>query len=385
MKAAAVAYTPIPFTQLAGWDQDDHLAAFKCFLMSCERVLAAARERTAADKAPPPPPALVSACNAAAAMPAASRTKASARKFFELHFTPNAIEHKGPAGLLTGYYEPLLQGSRTPQGVYQTPVYRRPTDLVNLVDETQRGVKASALTHARKTDKGTSPYATRAEIDQGALKGKNLELLYLADPVDVFFMQIQGSGRIKLTDGSTVRVHYDGKNGHPYTSIGRYLIEKGILAADKMSMEALSRWLKADLERAKKVMWQNSSYVFFRELGGAEAGAPRGAMNAPLTPGRTLAVDPGYHALGTPIYLQASGLSHVNRNGTFNRLMIAQDVGSAIRGPERGDIYFGSGDAAGRLAGVTKHPGKFVVLLPNAAPVRAEAGPPAAAPSKARQ
>jgi membrane-bound lytic murein transglycosylase A len=376
MQAAAVSYAPITYAQLPGWEQDDHLAAFKAFAKSCERVLVWARERTTADKVPPPPPGLITACSAALAMPTRGLTKAAARAFFEEKFTPNSIVHKGPPGLLTGYYEPLLQGSRTPQGIYQTPIYKRPADLVTLVDERMRASKPASLTHARQTDKGAVPYATRAEIDQGALKGKNLELLYLADPVDLFFMQVQGSGRVKLTDGSIVRLHYDGKNGYPYTSIGRYLIDKGLLAADKVSMGALMKWLKSDLERAKTVMWQNASYVFFRELKGPEANGPLGAMNAPLTPGRTLAVDPAFHALGTPIYLTATGMTHASKGGAYNRLMIAQDVGSAIRGPERGDIYFGSGEAAGRLAGVTKHPGKFIVLLPKEAPARAAATRP---------
>ena len=167
----------------------------------------------------------------------------------------------------------------------------------------------------------------------------------------MFFLQIQGSGRVKLTDGSVIRVHYDGKNGHPYSSIGRYLIDKGLLAADKVSMGALKQWLKADPERGKHVMWQNASYVFFRELKGAEAKGPLGAMNAQLTPGRSLAVDPGHHALGLPVYVSGDGMTHVDKAGAFNRLMVAQDVGSAIKGPERGDIYFGSGDAAGTPGG----------------------------------
>jgi membrane-bound lytic murein transglycosylase A len=227
--------------------------------------------------------------------------------------------------------------------------------------------------------------ARRSQIEQGALAGRELELVYLADTVDLFFLQVQGSGRVKLPDGSVMRIHYDGKNGHPYTSIGRYLIEKGLLAADKVSMGALKRWLKADPERGKQVMWQNASYVFFRELKGEEANAPRGAMNAPLTPGRSLAVDPGYHALGLPIFVSGFGMTHVNKAGVFNRLMVAQDVGSAIKGPERGDIYFGSGDAAGRLAGVTKHEGKFIVLLPREQPAQAAPPQEAAKLQKAQQ
>jgi len=374
MKSAA-SYQPLTFAQVPGWDQDDHAAAFKAFLKSCDRVLASARERAGTDKAPPP--ALVAACTAATRY-AGSVSKVRAKAFFEQHFTPNSLAHTGTKGLLTGYYEPLMEGSRTAQGKFQTPVYKRPPELVNLVDETQRAGVGASLSHARKTDKGVEPFFTRAQIDQGALKGKDLELLYFADPVDVFFMQIQGSGRVKLTDGSIVRVHYDGKNGHPYTSIGRYLIEKGLLAADKVSMGALGRWLKADPERGKLVMWQNSSYVFFRELKSDEAKGPLGAMNAPLTPGRSLAVDPSHHTLGMPIYVTGEGMTHVNKAGGFNRLMIAQDVGSAIKGPERGDIYFGSGDAAGRLAGVTKHPGKFIVLLANETPARAAADQPQA-------
>jgi peptidoglycan lytic transglycosylase A len=381
-----ISYQPLTFAQIPGWEEDDHAAAFATFRKSCGRVLAAARDRTVAEKVPPPapaPPALVAACDAASRQ-TGTVTKANAKAFFERHFTPNAVVHAGPKGLLTGYYEPLLTGSRTPQGEFQTPIYKRPPELVNLVDETQRGAIGMSLTHGRKTETGVEPFATRAAIEQGALKGKGLELMYLTDPVEVFFLQIQGSGRVKLPDGSVVRVHYDGKNGHPYSSIGRYLMDKGLLAADKISMGALKKWLKADPERGKLVMWQNASYVFFRELKGPEAKGPLGAMNAQLTPGRSLAVDPGHHALGLPIFVSGDGMKHVNKAGVFNRLMVAQDVGSAIKGPERGDIYFGSGDAAGRLAGVTKHPGKFVVLLPNDAPARADATSGKAAQEKAR-
>ncbi len=359
---ADVSYEAVPFDRVPGWDQDDHAAAFKAFLKSCDRVLGSARERGNADKAASSP-AVLAAC-ALARSHTGPVTRAGAKAFFEENFAAYNVVHNGPKGLLTGYYEPLVEGSRTPQGRFQTPIYKRPPDLVNLVDETRRGTDGTKLTHARKTDKGTEPYFTRAQIEQGALAGRGLELVYLADAVDIFFLQVQGSGRVKLPDGSIMRIHYDGKNGHPYTSIGRYLIEKGLLAADKVSMGALKRWLKADPERAKQVMWQNASYVFFRELTGEEAKAPRGAMNAPLTPGRSLAVDPGYHALGLPIFVIGVGMTHLNKAGVFNRLMVAQDVGSAIKGPERGDIYFGSGEAAGRLAGVTKHAGKFIVLLP---------------------
>jgi membrane-bound lytic murein transglycosylase A len=291
-------------------------------------------------------------------------SKSAAKTFFETQFVPHRIAHAKAEGLLTGYYEPVLEGSRTPQGKFQTPVYQRPTDLVNIVEEADRASKPDGLTHVRQTADGTSVFPTRGEIEQGALTGKGLELLYLEDPVEVFFMHIQGSGRIHLTDGTTVRINYDGKNGHPYSSIGRYLIDNKILPANRMSMQALGKWLREDKERGQKVMWQNRSFIFFRELGDEDG--PMGAMGVVLTPGRSLAVDTGYHTLGTPLYLSVPKLSPAKKGAGFNRLMVAQDVGSAIKGAERGDIYFGSGDEAGKLAGTTKHAGNFFVLLPAA-------------------
>jgi len=375
-KGIASWYRQVTFADLPGWAQDDHLAAFKTFLKSCERVVANG-ERAANDiKAPKPPPAdLVGVCRRAAPLTGEIAGKDKARAFFEANFTPNAVVRKGQTGLLTGYYEPLLEGSRTREGPYQTPIYKRPPDLVNMVDDTRRGaLKPGALTHVRKTATGTEPYFTRAQIEAGALKGKGLELLYFADPVEVFFMQIQGSGRIKLTDGTMVRVHYDGKNGHPYSSIGRYLIDNALLAADRVSMAALAAWLRADPERGKQVMWQNTSYVFFREIKD-NIGAPLGAMQVALTPARSLAIDPAFHALGTPVYVSVPTMKHVPKASPFNRLMVGQDVGSAIKGPERGDIYFGSGLEAGKLAGSTKHPGRFFVLVPNAPAAETAAGP----------
>lgn len=371
---AAASYQAMAFAELPGWAQDDHLAAFKTFMKSCERIVANSRDTASADRGPPPPAALVVACNEGARRSGEIKAKDSARAFFEGNFTPSAVVHNGKPGMLTGYYEPLLEGSRTAQGRFQTPLYKRPPELVNVVADTQRGLlKPGALTHVRKTDKGFEPYFTRAQIDEGALKGRGLELLYLADPVDKFFLQIQGSGRVKLTDGTTVRINYDGKNGHPYRSIGTYLTEKALLAANKISMDTLIAWLKADPERAKKVMWYNTSYVFFRELKASDdLGGPLGALKVPLTAGRSLAIDASYHALGTPIYVSAPAMQQGPKGAAFNRLMVGQDVGSAIRGPERGDIYFGSGDAAGKIASTTKHAGRFFVLLPKDAAAKAE-------------
>ena len=327
------------FADLPGWQQDDHLAAFKTFQKSCEIVIAASKAGNKGG-ATPTPAALLSACDSGLKLAAKRITESEARAFFEGQFTPHRVAHQGPAGLLTGYYEPLINGSRTPTAKFPSPIYSRPADLVNIVEESQRGAKDGALTHGRKAALGIVPYATRAEIEQGALKGRGLELMYLTDPVEAFFMQIQGSGRIKLPDGTMVRVSYDGKNGHPYTSIGRHLIDSGLFPADKMSLEALGNWLKADPARGRRAMWQNKSFVFFRELKGKEAEGALGVLHIPLTPGRSLAVDAGVHAIGLPIYVSSPTLTHATKSGGFNRLMVAQDVGSAIKGPERGYLFW---------------------------------------------
>lgn len=359
----------VEFSALPGWGVDDHLAAFQAFLRSA-RVLTRS-----------PPPAAPSAetpagtaeadliAVAARALALDVGDAAAARAFFETYFSPHRVVHAGAEGLLTGYYEPVLAGSRQAEGMFCVPVYRRPPDLVNLVREEQRGARADAPTHARKTATGTVPYATRAEIENGALAGQGLELVWLADPVDAFFLHVQGSGRIRLSGGGTIRITYDGKNGHPYTSIGRVLIDAGHFTPQDMTLDALRRWLAADPERGRKVMQENRSFIFFRELAHEDDG-PLGARAIPLSAGRSLAVDTGFHALGTPVYVSVPTLKPCSGTHGFARLMIAQDVGSAIRGPERGDLYFGSGDEAGRLAGATKHPGRFFVLLPRPGAIR---------------
>ncbi len=365
---AAVGFEPIAFSDLDGWDDDDHASAFAAFVRSAGRVLAAAEGLAKATKTTGPSRPLLAACEAALRLGGGPLSLGDAKAFFEARFQPHRVVHGGAAGLLTGYYEPVVDGSSVPGGPYGIPVYRRPPDLINLVAESERGAMAHALTHARETAAGTEPYATRSEIELGALAGKGLELVWLKDAVDCFFMHIQGSGRVRLPDGELIRITYDGKNGHPYTSIGRYLIDAGVFPAERMSLDALKEWLRADPERAREVMWENASFVFFRELNGAEAESALGALEIPLSPGRSLAVDTAFHVLGTPIYVTAPSILHApDQPRGFRRLMIAQDVGSAIRGPERGDIYFGSGDEAYAAASITKHGGSFFALLPRAA------------------
>jgi membrane-bound lytic murein transglycosylase A len=378
-------FSPISFGELPGWGQDDHAAAFAAFVHSCAIVIAANRAGNKSG-ATSTTRALLSACDAALTLgKAQSANAATARVFFETSFLPHAVVHSGPPGLLTGYYEPVVDGSREYSSKFSTPIYRRPAELVNIVEESQRGAISTGLTHGRQSGSGIVPFATRAEIEQGALKGRGLELFYLNSSVDAFFMQIQGSGRIRLPDGSLVRVSYDGKNGHPYTSIGRHLIEQGHFTAASMSLDALGAWLKSDNARGRQIMWQNKSFVFFRELKGDEAKGALGVLNIPLVQGRSLAVDASVHAIGTPIYVSAPQLTHAGSATGLHRLMVAHDVGSAIKGPERGDVYFGSGDKAGQLAGVTKHAGRLFVLLPKDGPLDTSKQPDASVPVAAEK
>ena len=338
-------YRPVTFAELEGWYQDDHAAAFRTLLASCRK--------RAKSKA---------VCKTALGL-GDGVDRETARAFFEAHFTPHAVEHSQSKGMVTGYYEPEVNGAREKGGKFQVPVYARPDDLITLRPDTMRARYNNEITGTiagmPKTQQPAVPYYTRAEIESGVLEGRGLELLWLDDPVELFFMQIQGSGRVRLTDGSMVRLGYAGKNGHSYTSIGKRLLEMGAGRPERLTLDGIKTWLRADPERGRALMRENRSYVFFHAF---EGDGPIGAQGVVLTPGRSLAVDTAYHRLGAPVYVTAPDL--VPDGAPFRRLMIAQDVGSAIRGPERGDIYFGSGDAAGAIAGRTKHAAKFYVLLP---------------------
>lgn len=333
---------PVTFAALEGWHEDDHAAAFCTLLASC-------RKRAKANPA----------CGAALAL-GDDVDRETARKFFEAHFIPHEVIHNKSRGLVTGYYEPEVRGAREQGGAYQVPVYALPDDLVTLKPDTERARWNSEITGAIAGAPKSRPYYTRAEIDAGALEGRGLELLWLDDPVELFFMQIQGSGRVRLADGSTIRLGYAGKNGHSYTSIGKRLLEMGEGRPERLTMDGIKEWLRADPARGRALMHENKSYVFFVAFDGE---GPVGAEGTVLTPVRSLAVDTAYHKLGTPVFVSAPKLKGAD-DAPFRRLMIAQDVGSAIRGPERGDIYFGSGDEAGAIAGRTKHEAKFHVLLP---------------------
>jgi membrane-bound lytic murein transglycosylase A len=286
--------------------------------------------------------------------------------------TDRGVEREG---LFTGYYEPELRGSRRRHGPYQTPLYREPGDLIQVDLGAFREDLEGRRIAGRIVGGRLEPYHDRRSIDRGALAGRDLELVWVDDPVDAFFLQVQGSGRIVLEDGTVLRVGYDAQNGHPYTAIGRELVERGEMPLEEVSLQSIRRWLEAHPEEAPDLMATNASYVFFRMLGGA---GPLGSLGVPLTPGRSVAVDPRFLPLGAPVWLAGSmpALPDEVASGPsteptepigslpLRRLLVAQDTGGAIRGPVRGDVFWGAGERAEAVAGRMKHPGRLWLLLP---------------------
>jgi membrane-bound lytic murein transglycosylase A len=293
-----------------------------------------------------------------------------ARKFFEDNFMPLRIAKLGDSdGFLTGYYEPVIDGSRVPTSEFTAPLYRRPP---NLVVSGQRKLgdlfpSKGVLVGRRVGRRKIVPYYDRGEIEEGALDGWNLEICYLRDQMDVLFAQIQGSARIRLEDGTTLRVNYDSHNGWPYTPIGRVLIDRKLVPRDEMSMQRIRAWMRANPDEAKELRRQNKSYVFFRVTDLSDQDEAVGGEGVPLMAGRSIAVDRSLHAYGTPFFIEAElPIANSKTPVKFHRLVIAQDTGSAIVGPARADIYFGAGDEAAHMAGRIRNAGTFVMLLPRA-------------------
>jgi membrane-bound lytic murein transglycosylase A len=359
----ATQYEPMAWADLDGWSNDDHAAAFAAFLDSC-RALGAKQRR--ARTVTPITVALKEVCERA--IDAVPLDDGGARQFFEDNFRPILINKIGDTdGFLTGYYEPIIDGSRVPTGEFTAPLYRRPPNLAisgrrKLGDAfPSKGVKVGRRVGRRKI----VPYYDRGEIEDGALDGWHLEICWLRSQVDVLFAQIQGSARIRLEDGTILRINYDSHNGWPYTPVGRVLVDRGYLTKDEVSMQHIRDWMEANPDAAKDVRRQNKSYVFFRITDLATEDEAIGAEGVPLTPGRSIAVDHALHTYGTPFFIEANlPIANDKAATTFDRLVIAQDTGSAIVGPARADIYFGAGDDAARIAGRIKDPGKFVMLLP---------------------
>jgi membrane-bound lytic murein transglycosylase A len=309
-------YEIMTFSQLDGWENDDHAAALDAFLVTCPDL---------------DDPDWRSLCALAG-----HQDRDAARAFFELFFRPVLIGD-GKEALFTGYFEPELDGSRHPDARFRYPLYRMPPE-------------------AREAN----PWLTREQILTGPeMRNRGLEIAWVDDPVELFFLQIQGSGRIRLPGGGMLRVGYGGANGHPYRSIGVEMVRRGIYNAHQVSAEVIKNWVRRNPEAGAELLLHNPSYVFFREVTRVGHGdGPLGAMNRSVTTLRSVAVDPAFVPLGAPVWLEKDGAE------PMRRLMIAQDTGSAIKGAQRADIFFGTGDDAGQAAGRLRDPGRMMVLLP---------------------
>jgi membrane-bound lytic murein transglycosylase A len=294
---------------------------------------------------------------------------AAARSFFEQNCTPFLIRREdGKRGFVTAFYEPEITVSDKPDATYRFPFYRRPDDLIEL-DSSNRppGLDAS-YAFGRLQDGKISAYPDRQAIDQGFLDGRGLEIAWAKSKIDVFFVHVQGSARLRYPDGRNGRITYAAKAGHPFSAIGKLLVDRGEIDRTKISMQSIRAWLATHPERIDDVLWHNRSYIFFREapVADPEAG-PVAAAKVPLLAGRSLAVDRLIHTFGFPFFIRSESLTHLDGGKPFQRLMLALDTGSAIVGPARGDIFTGSGDHAGELAGTVRNDADFFILVPNAA------------------
>ena len=364
-KEQALQLKPRAFSTLQGWNNDDQRGALRAFLISCERIKkmpagksitgsATIPGGTAADWAP--------ACAAAEKIDGANR--AQAKQFFEIWFIPylvtdQSVDGGSGQGLFTGYFEPELNGAIEQGGAYQTPLYARPPDLISASLGSFDDDFAGATIWGRVENGKLKPYASRSAIENGTSGVSLKPLAWVADPVEAFFLHVQGSGRVRLADGSVMRLGFAGKNGLKYRSIGRLLIDRGEISSDRLTMDSIAQWVRKNPEKGRRLIQENPSFVFFRSLTGP---GPIGAQGVALTPGRSLAVDRRYLPLGAPLWLET--VHPLDKSRAFNRLMVAQDSGGAIKGVVRGDIFFGAGADARAMAGNMKRHGKYFILLP---------------------
>lgn len=331
----------LDFATMPGWRDDDHAAAFDTYLKSCTAILQGSKLMRLAR---PLFGGLFNACENAKA--AGKLDREQARLFFEANFKPVRIAPPGQTeGFFTGYYESEVTGSRVQTAEYSVPLYKIPTKFLG------RSKVFGNL--------------DRSAIEDGALAGKHLEICWVRNPIDAFFAQIQGSTRVKLEDGKLLRLNYIASNGQHYYPVGKYLIDRGIIAKEDMSMDRIREWMEANPYEAKDLRRKNRSFVFFTETPLAPQDECIGAQGIPLTAGRSLAVDKKIHIYGTPIWIDAElPLLSEKPDTKFRRLMVAQDTGSAIVGPARADIYFGAGEGIEHVAGRIKQFGQFVMLVP---------------------
>lgn len=326
---------PVAFEALQGWQRDNQAQAFDAFQRSCAAI--SAKPETAAmgeGKLLAPIAVWKDVCRKALAITQVDDMQA--RLFFEQYFVPvRALNGDDSNALFTGYYEPLLKGSKERKRPYVYPIYGVPP--------------------------ADTPAYTRSQIDFNALVGRAPELAYVDDPVQLYFLHVQGSGRIQLEDGSIMRVGYAASNGLPYVSIGKKLVERDVMTKEQTSMQSIKQWLYDHPNDMWQLMWENTSYVFFRQI----TGDPIGTQGIPITAERTLAVDAKFIPLGTPVFIDTI-LPTTDKDSIsfYRRLFIAQDTGGAIKGPTRGDIFFGFGPDAEARAGKMRSGGSLYLLLP---------------------
>lgn len=350
-------WEPTDFASIDGWAEDDHQAALACFRMSAKGF---AQKVPVSREAAKPSAELLYAAKQSLTTEFENPGKEIARRFFEDHFQP--LRYKRDSGFVTAYFEPEVEASRTRTSEFTYPLYSRPEDLVKIDKNNPPNGVSPGLEYARKTGRGFSDFHDRGAIDNGALKGRGLELFWLKSAIEGFYIHVQGSARLSLTDGTSARVSYAGKTGHPYTSIGKELVAQGVFTVEQANMTNIREWLEADLERAMELLHRNRSFIFFTEVEQHDPDfGPIAAAGVQLTPGRSLAVDKTVHAYGTPVWL-ATRDPLPSDTTRFRRLMVAQDTGSAIVGPQRGDIFIGSGHEAGMIAGAVRHETDFIIL-----------------------
>jgi membrane-bound lytic murein transglycosylase A len=358
-------YEFVSFEQLDGWATDKQAAVFAGFRKSCEVIL---RKEVADVRAMEK--ALREVCPRALTLPE-NLSDADAKKFFEANFRPVRVSKLGETtGLLTGYYEPEVEGSLTITKGFTVPLYRRPPELISKARLGKRVLQAgfpSTGGAGHRVNGKFVDYHDRAAIEDGALAGRGLEIVWLRDAADAFFIQIQGSARIRLQDGSLVRVNYAAHNGHNYTPIGRHLIEAGVVPRDEISMENIRMFIAEMPDEGRELMRKNRGFTFFRIIENLPADSEAvGAQGLALVKDRSIAVDNKLHAYGSLFWIEAKlQLQNTKEGQVFNRLMVAQDTGSAIVGVARADIYFGGGAEAGSIAGRIRNPGAFFMLVPN--------------------
>lgn len=344
-QAAGVILLPKPFAALPDWQRDRQGETFVALQRSCTRL-----ERRPVDQIVGSDRRFGSVGEWQQICAAARRFTPDdrfARRFFEEWFQPYAVfSDSSDQGLFTGYYEPLLRGSWQRKGPYRVPLYRAPAKAGN----------------GRNGTPSAPQLPDRAQIAAGALRGQGLELLWVDDEVDAFFLEIQGSGRVQMDTGQIIRVGFAGKNGHAYFPVGRELIRRGEVAQEAMSMQAIRDWMRRNPDQTPALMAMNPAYVFFRLIDGD---GPIGAQGVALTPARSLAVDPAYVPYGVPVWLDTT--DPLAPSSPIRRLLVAQDTGGAIKGPIRGDVFWGSGAEAEARAGLMKQPGRWYLLLPKAA------------------